>query len=128
MALTSTSIPASAPRSWKRVKSSPRRPVSSSLGMPGTGPASMVVRQDPLPAEMPIRAATAFRRTGPSASVSIATSCPRGSAATVSTGPVKLISGVGDKRAQSSMISWRRPRSPGRCSSAKMASRSIRTV
>ena len=77
---------------------------------------------------MPIRASTALRWTGPSASVSIATSCPLASAATASTGPLKLISGVGDSRAHKSVISCRRPRSIGRCSSPKMASRSILTV
>ncbi len=77
---------------------------------------------------MPIRAGTAFSRTRPSASVSIATSCPLVWAATASTGPLKLISGAGDNCAQRSMISCRTLRSPGRCSSPKMASRSIRTV
>jgi hypothetical protein len=125
MALMSMRIPASAPRSWNPVKSSPHRPAR---GTPGTGPASMTVRQDPSPAAMPIFAGTAFSRTGPSASVSIVTSCPLVPAATVSTGPLKLISGVGDNCAHRSMISCRRPRSPGRCSSAKMASRSSRTV
>jgi hypothetical protein len=98
------------------------------MGTPGGGPASITVRQDPLLAAIPIFAATAFSRTGPSASVSIVTSSPRARSTTASTGPLKLISGAGDICAQTSMTSCRRPRSPGRCSRPKMASRSIRTV
>jgi hypothetical protein len=98
------------------------------MAAPSWRPASITVRHDPFVAAMPIFAATALSRTGPSASVSIVTSCPRARSATASTGPLKLISGAGDNCAQTSMTSCRRPRSPGRCSRPKMASRRIRTV